>query len=76
MNDLGWRADGIERAIAAGGVPLEIYRRPGFEAGRGVRRADGDGAGGGIPFDPDPYPYEDWPEDQSQRSRSQWPHRT
>ena len=34
---LGWRADGISRALAAGGIPLERYRRPGFERGIGVR---------------------------------------
>jgi hypothetical protein len=30
MSDLGWRADGIARALAAGGIQLETYRRPGF----------------------------------------------
>jgi hypothetical protein len=39
MSDLGWRADGIARALACGGVELERYHRPGFTAGMGVRRA-------------------------------------
>ncbi len=52
MTDLGWRADGIERAMAAGGIPLEIYRRPGFEAGKGVRRSEPGGPGSGFPLDP------------------------
>lgn len=30
-------ADAIEEAERAGGVTLELYRRPGFEAGMGVR---------------------------------------
>lgn len=52
MSDLGWRADGIDRAIAAGGVELEIYRRPGFGAGLAVRRSEGQGGGSGVPLDP------------------------
>lgn len=49
MTDLGWRADGIERARAAGGVDLELYRRPGFANGLAVRRvSDGSGAGAGA----------------------------
>lgn len=39
--DLGWHADGIERARAAGGVELELYRRPGFTGGLAVRRIPG-----------------------------------
>jgi hypothetical protein len=35
--DLGCTADGIERAIAAGGVVLERYHRPGFTGGPAVR---------------------------------------
>lgn len=46
-SDLGWRADGIERALLAGGVELEVYRRPGFTGGRAVRRSNAHGAGGG-----------------------------
>lgn len=61
MSDLAWRADGIERARAAGGVDLELYRRPGFTGGIAVRRSS-DGAGGaGVPIDLDPEPY--WDED-------------
>lgn len=52
MSDLGWRADGIERAIACGGVPLEVYRRPGFSGERAVRRADFSGGGSGFVLDP------------------------
>jgi hypothetical protein len=51
VTDLGWRADGIERARAAGGVELELYQRPGFEAGMGVRRATEGGGGSGFPVD-------------------------
>lgn len=49
MADLGWKADGIERAAAAGGVALEVYTRPGFEAGKGVRRADMSSGGAAFP---------------------------
>lgn len=49
MSDLGWAADGIERAVAAGGVELEKYRRPGYVAGVGVRRSQAGGGGGGMP---------------------------
>lgn len=47
MNDLGWRADGIERAMAAGGVEFEVYQRPGYTGGRAVRRSNTHGAGSG-----------------------------
>lgn len=61
MTDLGWRADGIERARAAGGVDLEVYRRPGFTGGVAVRRSS-DGVGGcGVPIERDPEP---WPDDE------------
>jgi hypothetical protein len=59
VSDLGWRADGIERARAAGGVELEVYRRPGFVTGMAVRRADADGGGSGVAVERDPEPYED-----------------
>lgn len=53
--DLGWRADGIARARAAGGVELERYRRPGFTGEIAVRVVTGgDGPGGGVPMDSDP----------------------
>lgn len=52
MSDLGWRADGIDRARAAGGVELEVYRRPGFVRGKAVRRSETNGGGAGIPLDP------------------------
>lgn len=55
--DLGWRADGIDRALAAGGVPLEVYRRPGFTGGKAVRRSDTYGGGSGFPIESDPEPY-------------------
>jgi hypothetical protein len=59
VSDLGWRAEGIERARAAGGVDLEVYRRPGFTGGLAVRRSS-DGAGGsGFPIDLDPEPFDD-----------------
>lgn len=60
MSDLGWRAEGIERARAAGGVELETYRRPGFVSGVGVRRSASAYGGGGIwvdaPSESDPEP--------------------
>lgn len=36
-DDLAWLAAGIADAEAAGGVTLELYHRPGFGAGIGVR---------------------------------------
>jgi len=56
VSDLGWRADGISRAIAAGGVPLEKYRRPGFTDQVGIRRSDtyGGGYGFDVYLDPEP----------------------
>lgn len=61
MSDLGWRADGIARAKAAGGIELETYRRPGFAGGTGVRRSkvDGDCYGIETAYTPDPEPPED-----------------
>ena len=56
MSDLGWRADGISRALAAGGVPLETYRKPGFTGTTGVRRSDTYGGGYGFDIDHDPDP--------------------
>lgn len=53
MSRLGWTADGIERARAAGGVELETYRRPDFVAeGIGVRRSESSAGGSGIALDP------------------------
>lgn len=61
MSDLGWRADGIARARAAGGIELERYRRPGFAATEGVRRAAQDTrAVGWTDWDPDPAPDYEW----------------
>lgn len=60
MSDLGWRADGIARAKAAGGIELELYRRPGFTGGKSVRRVDaGSGAGGGFSHTDDPWDDDD-----------------
>lgn len=62
MSDLGWRADGIARAEAAGGVTLEKYQRPGFVRGTAVRRLNGNLAGGSgfeIWSDPEPDEYEE-----------------
>lgn len=60
MSDLGWRADGIERARAAGGIELELYRRPGFAGGFAVRRSSEGGTASGLTFDTnaDPTPDE------------------
>lgn len=46
-SDLGWRADGIARAQAAGGLLLDVYRRPGFAGGTAVRVIGEQLAGGG-----------------------------
>lgn len=60
MTDLGWRADGIARAEAAGGLTLEQYRRPGFTGGCAVRVLSPYGLAGGSGFevyaDPEPEP--------------------
>lgn len=65
MSDIGWRADGIARAVAAGGVELERYLRPGFVSGIGVRRSTSGGAGSsGVAiespgfYDPEPDEYD------------------
>lgn len=57
MSDLGWRADGIARAKAAGGIELELYQRPGFARTLAVRRTDAAGAGSGFSHE-DPWPDE------------------
>lgn len=57
MSDLGWRAEGIENAEAAGGITLELYRRPGFVHSYAIRRLRGPLASGSafdIAGDPDP----------------------
>jgi hypothetical protein len=60
MSDLGWRAEGIERAEAAGGVTLEVYWRPGFIRTRDIRRLRGGLDGGaGFQIDADPEPNDD-----------------
>ena len=69
MSDLGWRADGISRAIAAGGVPLEKYRRPGFSNPIGVRRSDTYGGGYGFEVWSDPEAWE-MEEDHAKRRPS------
>lgn len=56
MSDLGWRADGIERARAAGGIDLDVYRRPGFTGGIAVRRGIQPAGGSGLPINSDPEP--------------------
>lgn len=61
MSNIGWTADGIERARAAGGIDLEVYRKPGFTGGMAIRRSF-DGAGGsGFEIEADPEP---WDEDE------------
>lgn len=61
MSDIGWRADGIARAKAAGGIELEVYRKPGFLAGIGVRRSEASAHAQGweTAADPDPEEWED-----------------
>ncbi len=53
MSRLGWTADGIQRARAAGGIELELYRRPGFFGGMAVRRSEIGAGGSGIAIDPE-----------------------
>lgn len=62
MSDIGWRADGIARAEATGGVVFERYRRPGFTGGPAVRVVPPTLAGGSgfeVWSDPEPDEYED-----------------
>jgi hypothetical protein len=57
---LGWIADGIERAEAAGGVTLEVYNRPGFTGGQRAVRPYTSGGGSGFEIsDPEMWEYED-----------------
>jgi|1186.fasta_scaffold1181224_2 hypothetical protein len=61
MSDMGWRADGIARARAAGGLDLERYRTPGFVSCVGVRAVVGDAQAQGfdvIYVDPTPDEHE------------------
>lgn len=44
-------ADAITWALAAGGVELEMYRRPGFTGGLAVRRSEIGGNGSGEQID-------------------------
>ena len=48
-------------AERAGGIRLEVYRRPGFmEGGLGVRRAPEPGYFAGFEAQADPDPFDDW----------------
>lgn len=68
MSDLGWRADGIDRARAAGGLELELYRRPGFTGGKAVRRSQEGGAGAGPTFgDPERWSFDNDPAPEDYR---------
>lgn len=51
MSDLSWQAEGIAQARAAGGVDLEVYRRPGFTGGLSVRRLVDPAGGVGFEVD-------------------------
>ena len=62
MSDVGWRADGIARAEALGGLVIERYCRPGFTGGPSVRVLAPSLAGGSgfeVWADPEPDEYED-----------------
>lgn len=59
MSDLGWRAEGIAAAKAAGGIELEKYRRPGFTGSVGVRRSEASASAQGFEVWADPDPQED-----------------
>jgi hypothetical protein len=56
VSDLGWRADGIARALAVGGVELERYRRPGFAGGEAVRVVSYGVNAEGFDYEADPWP--------------------
>lgn len=66
MSYLGWSADGIARARAAGGIELEKYRQPGFIARIGVRRASDGGYCQGFESSHDPGA-DEWPDDRATR---------
>lgn len=74
MSDVGWRADGIARARAAGGLDLERYRRPGFTGGEAVRIA-GSLGGAGFEYDGEVDPAEDEFLARLPRTRLPEPHR-
>lgn len=57
---LRWVAEGIEVAERAGGISLEVYRRPGFAGGIGVRPSPEPGHFAGFESYSDPDPYDDW----------------
>lgn len=60
MSDLGWRAEGIARAEAAGGLIIERYVRPGFTGGPAARVLGPSLAGGsGFEVWSDPEPEDD-----------------
>ncbi len=59
MSSLRWVADGIAAAEAAGGITLEVYSRPGFTGGRGVRRMAEPSSAVGFEIESDPEPWED-----------------
>lgn len=59
MSDLGWRAERIARAKAAGGVELETYRRPGFTGAVAGRRSEASASAEGFEVWTDPDPEED-----------------
>ena len=44
---------------AAGGIELEVYRRPGFLSTTAVRRSEVGYGGSGFEVQADPEPYED-----------------
>lgn len=54
MSDLGWRADGLARARAAGGLDAEKYLRPGFVGGSAVRWIRHTEGGEGFEVESDP----------------------
>lgn len=56
-SSLGWVADGIERAEAAGGLTLELRQRAGFTGRVELRpRPVGEAGGSGYPIEVDPDP--------------------
>lgn len=65
-----WRAEGIENARNAGGIDLELYRRPGFTGGPSVRRVSWPSGGSGLgPIRAEVDPMPDWDPPMKARKR-------
>lgn len=57
--DFGWKAEGIERALACGGVELEMHTPPGFGRKPKLRQPSNTWVGSGMAIsDPGPWDVE------------------